>query len=291
MLRLKVDNNIAGNEVSRKEPCVLEVNENTTLWEFKGLLAGVYGEAVGRIDVVKYVHPIEDGHNGKSLSDLHFFNEEGVKVQRREPREVPRHELLSGNGQALSERFGAIVEQWFERYRSGEVLTLEDLRRLSQENWKGSIMKEQSKLQELMGKYDTEQRGGLTLPQFKDFFWRKAVENSSLVWRLLNLAGFLNNLRHKEDQSAVLLPSYPRKILSSRVVYDSIYKILANEAFQPVHLNFYKLLTMLESDQELCRIAKGNIRDFLEREKSIHRLSYGLESLITELEGNIAFYQ
>lgn len=171
------------------------------------------------------------------------------------------------------------------------MLTLEDLRRLSQENWKGSIMKEQSKLQELMAKYDTEQRGGLTLLQFRDFFWRKAVENSSLVWRLLNLAGFLNNLRHKDDQSPVSAPCYPRKILSSRIVYDSIYKILANEAFQPVHLNFYKLLTMLESDQQLCRIAKSNIRDFLENERSIHRLSYGLESLITELENNMAFYQ
>lgn len=142
-----------------------------------------------------------------------------------------------------------------------------------------------------MSKYDTEQRGGLTLHQFKDFFWRKSVENNSLVWRILNLAGFLNNLRHKEDQSPIIVPSYPRKILSSRVVYDSIYKILSNEAFQPVHLNFYKLLIMLESDQELCQVAKSNIREFLENEKSIHRLSYGLESLITELENNIPFYQ
>lgn len=124
VLRLKIENNITGNEVSRKEPCMVEVNENTTLWEFKGMLAGIYGEPISKIDVVKYVNPIEDSHNGKSLSDLHFFNEEGVKAQRRDPKEVPRHELLSSNGLALSERFNLIVEKWFDSYKSGEVLTL-----------------------------------------------------------------------------------------------------------------------------------------------------------------------
>jgi hypothetical protein len=74
----------------------------------------------------------------------------------------------------------------------------EDLTKLSAENWKGSIMKEQAKLEEMISKYDVEGRGGITLAHFKDFFWRKSVENNALVWRILNLAGYRNNLRHRD---------------------------------------------------------------------------------------------
>jgi hypothetical protein len=163
-------------------------------------------------------------------------------------------------------------------------LSLDDLKRLGAENWKGSVMKEHNKLQDMINKYDTTNRGGITLEQFKDFFWRKAIENSDLVWRILNLAGYLNNLKTKDEQVVNREPpSYPRKILSNKVVYDTIFKILSNDTFQPLHMSFYKLLIMLETDHDLCNIAKGNIKDFLENEKCIHRLSYGLESLISEL--------
>jgi hypothetical protein len=43
-----------------------------------------------------------------------------------------------------------------------------------------------------------EGRGGITLAHFKDFFWRKSVENNALVWRILNLAGYRNNLRQRD---------------------------------------------------------------------------------------------
>ena len=46
---------------------------------------------MGKIDVVKYVNPIEETNNGKAISDLNFFNEETIKVQRREARDIPRY--------------------------------------------------------------------------------------------------------------------------------------------------------------------------------------------------------
>jgi hypothetical protein len=115
---LKIDNQIAGNELYRKESYMMEVNENITLWDFKGKLAEVFNEQISKIDVVKYVNPIEDVYNGKSLSDLHFFNEEGIKIQKREPRDIPRHELLTPEKEGLSFRFGQIVEKWFNGYRN-----------------------------------------------------------------------------------------------------------------------------------------------------------------------------
>lgn len=112
-------------------------------------------------------------------------------------------------------------------------------------------MKEEKKLQEVIGSYDKEGRGGITLADFKDFFWRKSTENNALVWRILNLAGYRNNLRHK-DASDPNPPASPRKILSTRAVYDTIFKILSNDALQTVHLSYYRLLAMLETDQQLC---------------------------------------
>jgi hypothetical protein len=46
----------------------------------------------------------------------------------------------------------------------------------------------------------------------------------------------------------------------------------------------------LETDQHLCQVVKANVRDFLENEKCIHRLSYGLESLINELDNSLPLY-
>lgn len=138
-------------------------------------------------------------------------------------------------------------------------------------------MKDQAKLEEVIAKYDKEHKKGINLVQFKDFFWRKSIENSTLVWRLINLSGHLNNLSHKNDPLPTIeITSLPRKILSTRVVYDTLFKILANPAFQPVHISYYKLLTMLETDHELCLVVKSNIREFLETEKCLYRLSYGL---------------
>jgi hypothetical protein len=137
-----------------------------------------------------------------------------------------------------------IVERWFNAYQVDGLLTIDALVNLGRDNWKGSLMKERSKLEEILHKYDKDNRGGLTLHNFKDFLWRKSVENNALVWRLLNLSGYLNNLRHKDDPPPTPPPS-PRKLLSTRVIYDTIFQVLSNDAFQVVHLNFCKLLVTL----------------------------------------------
>lgn len=122
------------------------MNENSTFWELKLRLAEIYSEPVSKIDVVKYVNPIEDTNNGKAITDLHFFNDENIKVIRREPKEIPRHELATPDNKRLSARFEAIVEKWFNDYQEGGLLTAQGLSRLSSENWRGSIFKDQAKV-------------------------------------------------------------------------------------------------------------------------------------------------
>lgn len=44
---------------------------------------------------------------------------------------------------------------------------------------------------------------------------------------------------------------YPRRILSTPRVYEVIFSILENKTFESVHLNFYRLLALLETDKNL----------------------------------------
>ena len=46
----------------------------------------------------KFNTAISDELNGKSLTDLHFYNEETIKVERKPVKDIPRKELLSETG-------------------------------------------------------------------------------------------------------------------------------------------------------------------------------------------------
>ena len=82
-IKLKIDNNFMGNKLYEKESYVIEVNENLTLWKLKEKLAAIYNESIYQIDVVKYINPLDDSNLGKSLQELHFFNELTIKIQRK----------------------------------------------------------------------------------------------------------------------------------------------------------------------------------------------------------------
>jgi hypothetical protein len=73
-LRLKLENQIPNSDVHRKEPLIIEISDNETLWTLKRRLAPIYGLHPTKLDVVKYVNPIDDSNLGKTLSDLFFFN-------------------------------------------------------------------------------------------------------------------------------------------------------------------------------------------------------------------------
>lgn len=109
---------MTGNELYKKQPYIVEINENATLWDLKIKLSPIYSEPADKIDVIKYVNPIEETSFSKSLSDLHFFNEEGIKISRRDPKEIPKHDLVSIDGTALHPKFEKIVQKWFFEYKN-----------------------------------------------------------------------------------------------------------------------------------------------------------------------------
>lgn len=69
------------------------------------LLSPVYNVPAEKLDIIKYVNPIDDVNNGKSISQLYFFNEEGIKVSKREPKDIPRFDLLNEDNETMTDRF------------------------------------------------------------------------------------------------------------------------------------------------------------------------------------------
>ncbi len=55
--------------------------------------------------VLKFNTAISDELNGKSLTDLHFYNDETVKVERKPVKDILRKELLNETGEALTPKF------------------------------------------------------------------------------------------------------------------------------------------------------------------------------------------
>ena len=108
----------------------------------KQKLSTVYGLPPTKLDVIKYVHPIEDANLGKSLCNLFFFNEEPIKIQKKDAKEIPRFELLNDDNESLTDKFERIVDKWFNKYKNDQdIMTIEELIKLGAENWKGSLMK------------------------------------------------------------------------------------------------------------------------------------------------------
>ena len=94
------------------------MNENDNLWRLKQALSEVYKIPAIKLDVIKYVNPIEDSNLGKSLSDLFFFNQEAIKIQKKDAKDMPRFELLNDDNESLTTRFDKIVDGWFDKYKN-----------------------------------------------------------------------------------------------------------------------------------------------------------------------------
>lgn len=76
---------------------------------------------------------------------------------------------------------------------------IEEMLKLGSENWKGSLMKEKDKLLNIIEKHDKDKKGGLFHSEFKEYFIKAAYEQNAMVWRLINLSGYKNNLRHTSE--------------------------------------------------------------------------------------------
>jgi len=51
----------------------------------------------------------------------------------------------------------------------------------------------------MIKKFDLGEKNALNLEEFKQFFIYKSAENPSAIWRIINLSGYKNNLKHKDE--------------------------------------------------------------------------------------------
>lgn len=47
--------------------------------------------------------------------------------------------------------------------------------------------------------FDKIEKGGLDLNELKQFFIVKSINSNHAIWRILNLEGYRNDLKHKDE--------------------------------------------------------------------------------------------
>ena len=52
--------------------------------------------------MIKFVNPIDDRFNGKSMSDMFFYDGENIKIAQKGVKVLPKHNLLNSDGTGLS---------------------------------------------------------------------------------------------------------------------------------------------------------------------------------------------
>jgi hypothetical protein len=73
-------------------------------------------------------------------------------------------------------------------------------------------------------------------------------------------------------------------------VYETIFSLLANNTFEPVHMNFYRLLSLLETDNGMKEGVYKNAYKMIQDEACAYKLSYILETILTRILVNDEFY-
>ena len=82
-MKLKVENNYPQPHKNKIPKFDVIANENDTLWKLKTILANLIQENPINIEITKYVNPIDDSLNCKSLIDLSFYDGEGIKIVKK----------------------------------------------------------------------------------------------------------------------------------------------------------------------------------------------------------------
>lgn len=121
----------------------------------------------------------------------------------------------------------------------------------------------------------------------------KSVKNEHAIWKIINLSGYKNNLKHSSEtteSTPLNLQALPRRILSSPEVYALIFKIFENPVFKDVHLNFYRLLSILEVSPQIEKQIEDNIYHIITSSECMYELCYTLEVANSVLSNKGPFF-
>lgn len=73
---------------------------------------------VENIDVIKYIDPMADTNNSKSLNDLSFYDRESIKIVEKVPKLIVRGNLVNEEKSEVSTKFRRIIAGWFNKYKN-----------------------------------------------------------------------------------------------------------------------------------------------------------------------------
>lgn len=167
-----------------------------------------------------------DNINGKSVGSL-FFNRELLKFDKKPVKQIPKHDLLNSDKSELTTKLSQIVQDWFRKYNSNNQLGIQQLKKLADDCWKQSALKQEKHLKDILQKFDLNSKGYLTIDEFKNFFVSKSIQNPSAIWKILNLSGYRNDFKHKDELEKTKVHSIEtRKLLSQCRIYHTLFEVL-----------------------------------------------------------------
>jgi hypothetical protein len=222
---------------------------------------------------------LERRQNGKSLKELSITAGDVIKIETANVDELPKCHLLDEPSGTPTFKFEKVLHKWWNMYSrktesQEELMTAEDIFKLFQEHLSRNTLKEQEAL-EIVTNFGTNQR--LNYAQFIMYFIERTRTNLTEMWRMLNLHGYRNDLRYKEEMDFILpVETLARQILSNDTVYDMLFSMLDNPVLKPVHTDLYKFLCGLPTSPRILESISG--KDFnpavLLKVGSSYKLSY-----------------
>lgn len=96
-------------------------NENQTLWNLKRKIMQAIGQRIEDIDVIKYSDPIPDTNHGKSLTELLFYDNESIKIDKTKPKVIPKGNLLNDDKTDVSQKLEKVIQIYFNFYKNKEI--------------------------------------------------------------------------------------------------------------------------------------------------------------------------
>lgn len=150
--------------------------------------------------------------------------------------EIPRYSLISDDTTGLSQKFISVVEKWFNMFKSPEtgLMTAADLLRFYKDHTRATITEEEAV--EAVTKHGSSEALTLTLDEFKSYIYTKAIQNTDNMWKFLNLSGYRNDFKYKDDPERTLpVQALARYILANEFVYNLLFQLLQNPLLKASH--------------------------------------------------------
>ena len=266
--------------VHLKKKFQIKVFSNTTLWDLKKLLGNMCSAVPEAIKISSgTLKDISDNEHGKTLSELHFKDEEIITLNKNTTviDKIQKVQLMDG-GEALP-RFRQVLKEIFEYFTKDGKMTMEDCAAFATvaTNSIEQLPSTDTRVTYVFNNYDKDKDGIIYEEDFALFFKDAAMTKLDVVWDNIKACNYRNDLKkihepideYNNDRNAM-----PRYILSKNQKYFNTIFALQDEE-ESIAKEASKLLSTISTNPEIFKelLILNRLNYFFEDTNQISSLS------------------